>query len=54
VVDEFEQSQQQLLIKSAEVIDLQSQLKEVQLQHETQLVAAESQVRPGMKLIGNC
>ena len=44
VVEEFEGSQQQLLIKSAEVIDLQSQLKDVQLQHETQLVTAEGQV----------
>lgn len=44
LAQECDLSRQELLIKSAEILDLQAQLKEAAGQHEMQLVAAQDQV----------
>lgn len=42
---EYDGARQDLLIKSAEILDLQAQMKEVEMQHQLQLAAAQDQVR---------
>jgi hypothetical protein len=44
LAQEYDVSRQELLIKSAEILDLQAQLKEAAGQHEVQLIAAQDQV----------
>jgi chromosome segregation ATPase len=44
LAQEYDMSRQELLIKSAEILDLQAQLKEAAGQHEVQLAAAQDQV----------
>lgn len=42
--EEYDLARQELLIKSAEIMDLQGQVKEVDVQHQAQLAAAQDQV----------
>jgi anion-transporting ArsA/GET3 family ATPase len=44
LAQEYDMSRQELLIKSAEILDLQGQLREAAGQHEVQLAAAQDQV----------
>jgi hypothetical protein len=47
VAEEYQSCRQELLVKSAEVLDLQQAAKEAALTHEADLAAAEGQVGAG-------
>jgi hypothetical protein len=51
VAEEYQSCRQELLVKSAQVLDLQQAVKEAALGHEADVAAAEGQVSEGPRVV---